>query len=91
MAGLEEDDMASLLTVDPPAGSLECLDGLGAGDERPLAARASTQAAIASRMFASASSSVRPCETQPGIAGHSATTMPVSSRSRVTTSLIDIS
>ena len=54
----------------------------------PLAARASTQAAIASRMFAMASSSVRPWDTQPGMAGHSATIMPVSSRSNVTTSLI---
>src|SRR5687768_16295604 len=45
----------------------------------PLAARASRQPSIASRMFRSASSSVFPCETHPGIAGHSATIMPVSS------------
>ena len=54
----------------------------------PASARASKQAAIASFMLANASSSVRHCDTQPGIAGHSATNMPVSSRSIVTTSFI---
>src|SRR5450432_683443 len=54
----------------------------------PLAARASRQPEIASRMFSRASVSVLPCDTQPGIAGHSATIMPVSSGSNVTRSSI---
>jgi hypothetical protein len=53
-----------------------------------FAARASRHAAIASRMFSTASASVRPCETHPGIAGHSATIIPVSSDSRVTRSFM---
>lgn len=44
--------------------------------------------AMASRMFANASASVLPWETQPGIAGHSATTIPVSSGSSVTRNVI---
>ena len=54
----------------------------------PFAARASRHPAIASRMFSIASSSVRPCDTHPGIAGHSATSIPVSSGSNVTRSFI---
>ena len=57
----------------------------------PFAALASTHPAIASRMFAIASSSVFPCETHPGIAGHSATIIPVSSRSHVTINFISCS
>src|SRR6185369_7911951 len=54
----------------------------------PFADRASRQPAIASRMFSRASASVRPCDTHPGIAGHSATITPVSSGSNVTRSFI---
>ena len=54
----------------------------------PLADRASRQPAIASRMFSRASASVLPCDMHPGIAGHSATIIPVSSGSNVTRSFI---
>ena len=54
----------------------------------PLAARAARQPEIASRMCARASVSVLPCDTHPGIAGHSATIMPVSSGSNVTRGFI---
>jgi hypothetical protein len=53
-----------------------------------FADRARRHPTIASRMFSSASASVRPCDIQPGIAGHSATIMPVSSGSSVTSSFI---
>src|SRR5437016_2659901 len=43
---------------------------------------------MASRMFSRASVSVRPWDMQPGIEGHSATSMPVSSGSSVTSSFI---
>src|ERR1035437_5990836 len=45
---------------------------------------------MASRIFSRASASVRPWETQPGIAGHSATSMPVSSGSSVKASYLDL-
>lgn len=54
----------------------------------PRAARVSRHPAMASRMLSSASASVRPCEMQPGMEGHSATSMPVSSGSSVTSSFI---
>jgi hypothetical protein len=44
--------------------------------------------AMASRMLSRASASVRPWEMQPGMEGHSATSMPVSSGSSVTSSFI---
>ena len=43
---------------------------------------------MASRMLSKASASVRPWEMQPGMEGHSATSMPVSSGSSVTSSFI---
>ncbi len=55
-----------------------------------MAARASRQPSTASRIFTRAASSVLPCETQPGIAGHSATTIPVSSTWSVTRSFISV-
>jgi hypothetical protein len=45
---------------------------------------AHSQAVMASRMFSTASFSSFPWETQPGSAGHSATTQPSSVGSRVT-------
>src|SRR5579872_3137718 len=54
----------------------------------PSAARVARHPAMASRILSRASASVRPWETQPGIAGHSATSMPVSSGSSVTRSFI---
>src|ERR1700744_801713 len=51
----------------------------------PSARRTSMQPWMASLMLAMASSSVLPCETHPGMAGHSAMIMPVSSRWNVTT------
>ena len=54
----------------------------------PLAARVARQPAIASLRLSNASASVRPWETQPGMAGHSATITPVSSGSSVTSSFM---
>src|SRR5215470_14313759 len=54
-----------------------------------LAALASRQPTIASRMLAMASCSVLPWEIHPGMEGHSTTKVPVSSRSRVTSNFIE--
>ena len=54
----------------------------------PRAARVSRHPAMASRMLSRASASVRPWEMQPGMEGHSATSMPVSSGSSITSSFI---
>ena len=51
---------------------------------KPFSARTSRQSRMASLMWVSASSRVFPWLTQPGIAGHSATQMPSSSRSSAT-------
>ena len=68
------------------SGRPACSDHLVSGIR--LAERASKQPAIASRMLSRASTSVRPCETHPWIAGHSATIIPFSSGSSVTSSFI---
>src|SRR6266852_1281964 len=52
---------------------------------RPRSARTSRQSLIASRTFFRAFCLVEPWLTHPGIEGHSATQMPSSSRSMVTT------
>ena len=54
----------------------------------PFSARTSRHSRIASSMFFRASLAVTPWLTHPGIAGHSATKTPSSSRSTVTTNFI---
>ena len=56
----------------------------------PRSARTSRQAAMASRILARASSRVSPWLTHPGMAGHSTTQTPSSSRSSVVTNFMTL-